>query len=136
MEGILDFVGFMINVGYLFLFSGCDVNWGWVGGWETKGFISGQFYSNSVTFANSIHVGKANSESSLCSVFIVKFDVGISWVFCFYQIPWVLLSTWIHSLSSLVYLNSWLLGDDCQLIVFGIFTGMQDWERRGPENWF
>ena len=55
----------------------------WIGGWETKGFISGQFYSNSVTFANSIHVGKANSESSLCSVFIVKFDVGISWVFFF-----------------------------------------------------
>ena len=132
MEGILDFVGFIMNVGYLFLFSGCDVNWGWVGGWETKGFISGQFYSNSVTFANSIHVGMANSESSLCSVFVVKFWCGNILSFFFYQIPWVLLSTWIHSLSSLVYLNSWLLGVDCGRIVFGIFTGMQDWERRGP----
>ena len=67
----------------------------WIGGWETKGFISGQFYSNSVTFANSIHVGKANSESSLCSVFIVKFWCGNILSFFFYQIPWVLLSTWI-----------------------------------------
>ena len=98
MEGILDFVGFIINVGYLFLFSGCDVNWGWVGGWETKGFISGQFYSNSVTFANSIHVGMANSESSLCSVFVVKFWCGNIMSFLF--LP--------NSLSSFVYLNSFL----------------------------
>ena len=97
MEGILDFVGFIINVGYLFLFSGCDVNWGWVGGWEMKGFISGQFYSNYVTFANSIHVGMANSECSLCSVFIVKF-------WCEHIMSFFL----PNSLSSFVYLDSFL----------------------------
>ena len=37
-----------------------------------------------------------------------------------------------NSLGSFVYLNSCLLGGDCQLIACGIFTGMQDGERRGP----
>ena len=73
----------------------------WIGdelGVGKRSFISGQFYSNSVTFANSIHVGMANSESSLCSVFIVKFWWGNIMSFLFLPNSW----------SSFVYLNSFL----------------------------
>ena len=68
----MDFVGFIIYAGYLFLFSGRDVNLGFMS-WVLGNERLGQFYSNYVNFANSIPVNMADSESSLCSGFIVKF---------------------------------------------------------------
>ena len=74
-EGILDFVGFIIYAGYLFLFSGRDVNLGFMS-WVLGNERLGQFYSNYVNFANSIAINMVNSESSLCSGFMVKFWCG------------------------------------------------------------